>query len=201
MGKLEGTTPKLAPDEPRVPMPAKAKPGRLFYSGAAALVLVLMLLGFQQYYLYGKGYPGRDIAPPMQPLVFVHATAMTTCVELILVQPLLVPNGHAGVHTPVDSLGVVLPGCVAAVSREESSCLCATAGLFQGSDVPGPSLSLVTIDRLPFPRPDDPLLQARREVAGDASFNLIDLPRAATLLAQAAGRLIRNTTDRGVVDF
>ena len=57
----------------------------------------------------------------------------------------------------------------------------------------------MTIDRLPFPRPDDPLLQARREVAGDASFNLIDLPRAATLLAQAAGRLIRSTTDRGVV--
>ena len=75
----------------------------------------------------------------------------------------------------------------------------ATAGLFQGIDVPGPSLSLVTIDRLPFPRPDDPLLQARREVAGDASFNLIDLPRAATMLAQAAGRLIRSTTDRGVV--
>ncbi len=91
------------------------------------------------------------------------------------------------------------PELLAAFAREESSCLFATAGLFQGIDVPGPSLSLVTIDRLPFPRPDDPLLQARREVAGDASFNLIDLPRAATLLAQAAGRLIRSTTDRGVV--
>ena len=91
------------------------------------------------------------------------------------------------------------PELLAAFAREESSCLFATAGLFQGIDVPGPSLSLVTIDRLPFPRPDDPLLQARREVAGDASFNLIDLPRATTLLAQAAGRLIRSTTDRGVV--
>ena len=55
------------------------------------------------------------------------------------------------------------PELLAAFAREESSCLFATAGLFQGIDVPGPSLSLVTIDRLPFPRPDDPLLQARRE--------------------------------------
>jgi ATP-dependent DNA helicase DinG len=72
-------------------------------------------------------------------------------------------------------------------------------GFWQGIDVPGRTLSCVVVDRLPFPRPDDPLLQARREVAGGASFNLIDLPRATTLLAQAAGRLIRSTTDRGVV--
>ena len=60
------------------------------------------------------------------------------------------------------------PELLAAFAREESSCLFATAGLFQGIDVPGPSLSLVTIDRLPFPRPDDPLLEARRERAGAA---------------------------------
>jgi hypothetical protein len=112
MGKLEGTTPKLAPDEPRVPMPAKAKPGRLFYSGAAALVLVVMLLGFQQYYLYGKGYPGRDIAPPMQTLVFMHAIAMTTWVLLSLVQPLLIANGSRRVHMAVGRFGAVLAVCV-----------------------------------------------------------------------------------------
>ena len=72
-------------------------------------------------------------------------------------------------------------------------------GFWQGIDVPGPSLSLVTIDRLPFPRPDDPLLQARRERAGANAFAEIDLPRAAVLLAQATGRLIRSATDRGVV--
>jgi len=60
-------------------------------------------------------------------------------------------------------------------------------------------LSLVTIDRLPFPRPDDPLLQARRDRAGRGAFSLVDLPRAATLLAQGAGRLIRNADDQGVV--
>jgi ATP-dependent DNA helicase DinG len=66
-------------------------------------------------------------------------------------------------------------------------------------DLPGRSLSLVTIDRIPFPRPDEPLLEARRERAGSAAFGLIDLPRAATLLAQGAGRLIRTATDQGVV--
>jgi len=84
-------------------------------------------------------------------------------------------------------------------STEEHSCLFATLGFWQGVDVPGAALSLVTIDRLPFPRPDDPLLQARRERLGTAAFAAIDLPRAATLLAQGAGRLIRSASDRGVV--
>jgi ATP-dependent DNA helicase DinG len=57
----------------------------------------------------------------------------------------------------------------------------------------------VAIDRIPFPRPDEPLLQARRERAGATAFGVIDLPRAATLLAQGAGRLIRSADDRGVV--
>ncbi len=84
-------------------------------------------------------------------------------------------------------------------SRDESSCLFATSGFFQGIDIPGRTLSLVTIDRIPFPRPDDPLLSARREAVGPAAFREIDIPRAATLLAQATGRLIRNASDRGVV--
>ena len=82
---------------------------------------------------------------------------------------------------------------------DEATCLFATMGFWQGVDVPGASLSLVTIDRIPFPRPDEPLLQARRERAGADAFGLIDLPRAATLLAQGAGRLIRSADDRGVV--
>ena len=77
--------------------------------------------------------------------------------------------------------------------------LLATLGFWQGIDIPGPSLSLVTIDRLPFPRPDDPLLSARRDLAGRHAFRLIDLPRASTMLAQGAGRLIRSRSDRGVV--
>ena len=91
------------------------------------------------------------------------------------------------------------PALVSRFTAEPETCLFATMGFWQGVDVPGDTLSLVTIDRLPFPRPDDPLLQARRERARADAFRLVDLPRAATLLAQGTGRLIRSTTDRGVV--
>ncbi|MGH9043596.1 MAG: ATP-dependent DNA helicase [Acidimicrobiales bacterium] len=84
-------------------------------------------------------------------------------------------------------------------AKEESSCLFATLGFWQGVDVPGRSLSLVTLDRLPFPRPGDPVIDARREAAGENAFGEVDLPRAATLLAQGVGRLIRSASDRGVV--
>lgn len=91
------------------------------------------------------------------------------------------------------------PALIEAFRDDEQSCLFATLGFWQGIDLPGPTLSLVTIDRLPFPRPDEPVLQARRERARADAFRTIDLPRAATLLAQGAGRLIRTATDRGVV--
>jgi ATP-dependent DNA helicase DinG len=84
-------------------------------------------------------------------------------------------------------------------TRDETSCLLATMSFWQGVDVPGPALTLVAIDRLPFPRPDEPLLQARRERARADAFRMVDLPRAATLLAQGAGRLMRRADDRGVV--
>jgi ATP-dependent DNA helicase DinG len=88
---------------------------------------------------------------------------------------------------------------VDAFSSEDSSCLFATAGFFQGVDVPGQTLSLVVIDKIPFPRPDDPLLSARRDEVGKTSFSEIDIPLAATQLAQATGRLIRSRKDTGVV--
>ncbi len=81
----------------------------------------------------------------------------------------------------------------------ERSVLLATMSFWQGVDLPGDDLTLVTIDRLPFPRPDDPVLSARRDRLGSAAFRTIDLPRASTLLAQAAGRLVRRGDDRGVV--
>ena len=91
------------------------------------------------------------------------------------------------------------PALVDRFASDPETCLFATMSFWQGIDVPGPSLSLVSIDRLPFPRPDDPLLQARREHVGAGAFDAIDVPRAATLLAQGAGRLIRTATDRGAV--
>lgn len=91
------------------------------------------------------------------------------------------------------------PALVNAFAGEEESCLFATMGYWQGVDVPGATLSLVVIDKIPFPRPDHPLFAARREAAGAQGFRLVDLPRAATLLTQGAGRLIRTAEDRGVV--
>ena len=91
------------------------------------------------------------------------------------------------------------PLLMARFAGDETSCLFGTKGLWHGIDVPGPSLSLVVIDRIPFPRPDDPLLSARRDLVGDGAFREIDLPRAATELAQGAGRLIRTGDDMGVV--
>ena len=91
------------------------------------------------------------------------------------------------------------PALIEAFRGEESSCLFATMGFWQGVDVPGRALSLVVMDRIPFPRPDEPLHQARRDRAGAGAFRLIDLPRAAILLAQGAGRLVRTASDRGVV--
>jgi ATP-dependent DNA helicase DinG len=85
---------------------------------------------------------------------------------------------------------------------DEASCLFGTLSLWQGVDVPGRSLQLVVIDRLPFPRPDDPLASARqRAVAarGGNGFMTVAAAQAALLLAQGAGRLLRTTDDRGMV--
>jgi ATP-dependent DNA helicase DinG len=87
-------------------------------------------------------------------------------------------------------------------SEDEPTCLFGTLSLWQGVDVPGSSLQLVVIDRIPFPRPDDPLASARqRAVAarGGNGFMTVAASHAALLLAQGAGRLLRTMTDRGVV--
>jgi ATP-dependent DNA helicase DinG len=91
------------------------------------------------------------------------------------------------------------PALLEAFKSEADSCLFATMSFWQGVDIPGAALSLVVIDKIPFPRPDDPLLQARRERAGAAAFGRVDLPRAAMMLAQGTGRLIRSAEDKGVV--
>ena len=87
-------------------------------------------------------------------------------------------------------------------AADEPTCLFGTLSLWQGVDVPGPSLRLVIIDRIPFPRPDDPLASARqRAVAarGGNGFMSVAATQAALLLAQGSGRLLRTMSDRGVV--
>ena len=85
---------------------------------------------------------------------------------------------------------------------EERTSLFGTLSLWQGIDVPGGACQLVVIDRVPFPRPDDPLHAARQrsvERSGGNGFMTVAAPHAALLLAQGAGRLIRRANDRGVV--
>jgi len=91
---------------------------------------------------------------------------------------------------------------IARFAADEATCLFGTLSLWQGVDVPGRSLQLVIIDRIPFPRPDDPLASARqRAVAarGGNGFMSVAAAQAALLLAQGTGRLLRTMTDRGVV--
>jgi ATP-dependent DNA helicase DinG len=96
-----------------------------------------------------------------------------------------------------------VPARLAARFRDEvASVLVATRTFFEGFDVPGESLSLLVLDRLPFPRPDDPLLAERGrrvERAGGSRFSEVWLPAAAVSLQQALGRLVRSETDRGVM--
>jgi ATP-dependent DNA helicase DinG len=97
-----------------------------------------------------------------------------------------------------DSTGLL----VSRFAEDEASCLFGTLSLWQGVDVPGRSLQLVVIDRIPFPRPDDPLASARqRAVAarGGNGFMTVAAAQAALLLAQGTGRLLRTVDDRGVI--
>ena len=89
-------------------------------------------------------------------------------------------------------------------SAEPTVCLFGTLSLWQGVDVPGSTCQLVLIDRIPFPRPDDPLASARTQAIqerGGNGFMAVSATHAALLLAQGAGRLIRRGDDRGVVAF
>ena len=95
-----------------------------------------------------------------------------------------------------------LPELAAQFVADPHTVLFGTLSLWQGLDVPGDTCQLVIIDRIPFPRPDDPLMSARQQAAdkaGGNGFMQVAATHAALLLAQGAGRLIRTTTDRGVV--
>ncbi|MDQ3616811.1 MAG: ATP-dependent DNA helicase [Actinomycetota bacterium] len=95
-----------------------------------------------------------------------------------------------------------LPELARLFVEDPHACLFGTLSLWQGLDVPGDTCQLVMIDRIPFPRPDDPLMSARAKAAdkaGGNGFMAVSATHAALLLAQGAGRLIRTTADKGVV--
>ncbi|MBO3740581.1 ATP-dependent DNA helicase [Actinoplanes sp. NEAU-H7] len=95
-----------------------------------------------------------------------------------------------------------LPILVRKFKEDRASCLFGVMSLWQGVDVPGDACQLVVIDRLPFPRPDEPLAAARSaavDASGGSGFSAVSVPIAAVRLAQGVGRLIRSTGDKGVV--
>ncbi|MEJ5254745.1 MAG: ATP-dependent DNA helicase [Acidimicrobiales bacterium] len=157
-------------------------------------------------------YCAADLPDPRSPAFDAAAhEELAALIEAAGGRTLALFTSYRAMHAAVDALRTRLdhpllmqdelpkPRLVERFTAEPATCLFATMGFWQGIDVPGPSLSLVTIDRIPFPRPDEPLLQARRERARADAFRTVDLPRAVTLLAQGVGRLIRSRRDRGVV--
>ncbi len=161
----------------------------------------------------GLLYVASHLPDPRQEAFGAAATAE---IELLLEaaggRALVLTTSHRMVDTIAAGLGsthrILVQGqlpkkrLIAEFAGDERSVLVATMGYWEGIDVPGSSLSLVIIDKLPFPRPGDPLFDARRDAVtarGGDPFNEIDLPHAAMLVAQGAGRLIRGEDDRGVV--
>jgi ATP-dependent DNA helicase DinG len=105
-------------------------------------------------------------------------------------------------HTVLAQGDAEIGRLIAAFLEDETSVLVGTRSFWAGIDAPGVACVLVAIDRIPFPAPNEPLHAARRERAerlGLNPFGAVDLPRAALVLAQGAGRLIRSRTDRGVI--
>lgn len=112
------------------------------------------------------------------------------------------PEAGLEIKLLVQKKGDIVADLVKQFANDTTSVLLGTVSLWQGVDVPGESCSLVIIDRIPFPRPDDPLVAARQQRvdrSGGSGFRTIAVPKAALLLAQGAGRLLRTQKDRGMV--
>ena len=75
-------------------------------------MLVLMVWGFEQFYLHGRAYPGRPLTPPIRNIIITHGVAMTAWVLLLMTQPLLIVSGKYRVHMALGKIGAVLAVCV-----------------------------------------------------------------------------------------
>lgn len=155
--------------------------------------------------------PGRDGPDPMLLERLHHLVSAAGGRSLVLlsswraverVEQFLQDNPITDVEVLVQQRGDSVASLVRRFSDDETSVLIGTMSLFQGVDVPGAANLCVIIDKIPFPRPDDPVLAARSEQvdrSGGNGFRAVSIPRAALLLAQGCGRLIRTDSDRGVV--
>jgi hypothetical protein len=108
----------LPSDRSQVHLSALPDRARLFYAGAAALLLVLMFVGFQQFYLHGRAFPDRPLTPAIRTLLITHGIAMSLWLILLLVQPLLVMNRKYRVHMTLGKFGAGLAAFIFVVGIE-----------------------------------------------------------------------------------
>lgn len=94
------------------PQTKPADAARYFYSAAAIVLFVLMFIGFQNFYLHGKAFPNRPLAPPVRGLLIAHGIATTAWMFLFVVQPLLVAGGNKKMHMTLGKIGAVLATCI-----------------------------------------------------------------------------------------
>ena len=93
--------------------PGRSNPARLFHAGAAVVLIVLVFLGFRQFFVHGRAYPDRELSPPIRTLLILHGVAMTGWMALLLVQSLLVAGGNRKLHMALGKLGAVLAAAMA----------------------------------------------------------------------------------------
>lgn len=105
-------TTTLPHGEVRTQTASRSNPARYLYASVSALLFVLMLLGFQQFYLHGQGYPGHPLFPPVKAVIIAHGVSMTGWMVLFLVQPLLIATNNRRVHMSLGRLGAVLAGLI-----------------------------------------------------------------------------------------
>lgn len=106
------TTQSLAEDEPHIRPTTKKTSTRYLYSAATLLLLILMLIGFQQFYLHGRAFPERPLTPPIRTLIIIHGVAMSLWMVLAVVQPLLIAQRMRKLHMKLGMLGVGLAAIV-----------------------------------------------------------------------------------------
>jgi len=98
----------MASREAGAESPVRLDPVRLLYAAAALLLFVLMLVGFQQFYVHGKAYPAHPLAPPIRALLIAHGVAMTLWVVTFVVQSLLIVGGNRRLHMAVGPFAAAL---------------------------------------------------------------------------------------------
>lgn len=102
------TAPTLEPAQAGTRTPSRANPARFLYAAFAALLIVIMFVGFQQFYLHGRAYPAHPIPPPLRAVLITHGVLMTGWMTLFLLQPLLIATGNRKMHITLGTAGAVL---------------------------------------------------------------------------------------------